>query len=102
MRGAYGMNCALNECENEAGFPRITGMAKRPKMESADAVINTAMPITNEEHNCVIYLTDNLQTLVSKRMSHLLRHTAATEKVAMTSQGYVNMADLIKWLYHDI
>jgi len=70
-------------------------------MESADAVRNTAMLTTNE-HNCGVYLTDNLQTLVSKRMSHLLRHAAATEKVAMTAQGYVNIADLIKWLHHEI
>jgi len=31
----------------------------------------------------------------------LLRHAAATEKVAMTSQGYVDIADLIKCLDHD-
>jgi len=63
------MNSAQNESEDDAGFLRITGLAKRPKIESADAVINIAMPTTTE-HNCGIYLTDNLQTLVSKRMSH--------------------------------
>jgi len=56
IRDAYGMNSAQNESENDAGFPRITGTAKSPKMESADAVINTAMPTTNE-HNCGVYLT---------------------------------------------
>jgi len=74
-------------------------MAKRPINESADLLLHSARPITNE-HNC--YLTDNLQTLVSKRMSYLLRHAATTEKVVMTSQGNVNIVDLIKWLYQDI
>jgi len=35
-------------------------------------------------------------------MSYLLGHVAVTERVDMTPQGYVNIADLIKWLYHDI
>jgi len=101
VRDAYSTNSAQNESKNYAGFPHITGMAKRPKMESADAVINAAMPTTNE-NNWGIYLTDNLQTLVSKWVSHLLRHAAATEKVAMTAQGNMDIADLIKWLHHDI
>jgi len=101
MGSARGMNVTQNESKSEAGFPRMTGMAQMPKIESAVAVINTTMPITNK-HDCDIYLTDNLQTLMSKRMSHLLRHAAVTEKVAMTGHGYVDIADLKKWLYRDI
>jgi len=43
-----------------------------------------------------------MPTLVSKKMSYLLRHAATTERVAMSPQGYVNITDLIKWLRHDI
>jgi len=60
--------------------------------ESADSLIDTC------EQDSGIYLDSKLQTLVSKRMSLSLRHAAASEKVAMTSQGYVNIADLIKGL----
>jgi len=35
-------------------------------------------------------------------MSYLLRHSAATKKVALSPQGYVDIADSIKWLEHDI
>jgi len=93
------LNVTQNESKNEAGF--LCSSGNLPKLESADAAIHTAMPITNE-HNNNCYLTDNLQTLMRQRMSHLLRHSAATDKVAMTSQGYLNIVDLIKWLYSDI
>jgi len=65
-------------------------------IKTADSFVNT------HETNCGIYLNINLQTLVSKRMCHLLRHAAHTEKVDMTAQGYVNIADLVMWLNHDI
>jgi len=92
MHGAYDMNVTQNESRTERGFP--CGM--RPMSESADSLINTV------ESDCCSYLNDNLQTLGSKRMSHLLRHSATTEKVALTSQGYLNIAHLFKWLYRDI
>jgi len=79
------------ESNYDRGFP--CGM--RPMSKSADSLINTC------EHDDGIYLNSNLQTFVSKRMSHLFGHAVATKKVAMTSQGYVNIADLIKWLDHD-
>jgi len=87
------MNVMQNESRNEGFFS--SSMDKRPMSESADSLINTS-----GHNNC--YLTDNLQTLVSKRMSYLLRHAAAAEKVAMTPQGYVDIADIIKWLQYDI
>jgi len=43
-----------------------------------------------------------MQTLVSKKMSYLLRHAAYSEKVAMSPQGYVNISELIKWLGRDL
>jgi len=97
------MKGAQNESESGTGFPGCVDMARRPTRESADSLINISRPTINtHDFNCSNYLTDDLQTLVSKRMSYLLRHGAATEAVAMSSQGYVKLADLIKWQYQDI
>jgi len=46
MRDTYNMNCAQNESENDTGFSRRMGMAKRPIIESADLIINSARRIT--------------------------------------------------------
>jgi len=48
--------------------------------------------ITKHETNCGIYLNNNLQTFVNNLHK---------EKVAMTAQGYVNIANLFIWLNHD-
>jgi len=69
--------------------------------ESADSLINYSL-INTDEAECSIYLNNNLQTLVCKKICHLLRHAAHTENVAMTAQGYVDIADLITWLNRDI
>jgi len=95
--GMHNMNGTENESENETGFPHRAGMTRRPIMESADSLINTARPITHE-YNCASYVTDDLQTLVSKRMSYLSKHAAA-ERVCYDTSGYVKIADLINWLY---
>jgi len=94
ISGTSNISVTQNESSKDKGFP--CGM--RPMGESADSLLNT------EESDCCIYLNNNLQTLLSKRMSYLLGHAAATEKVAMAAQGYVtvNKADLFKWLHHDI
>jgi len=65
QRDAHSMNVTQNESRNDRGFP--SSMDKRPISESADSLINKARPITSEHNNC--YLTNNLQTLVSKRRS---------------------------------
>jgi len=77
IRGTYNINVTQNESRNDRGFS--CSMDKRPISESADSFINSASPITGEHNNC--YLTDNLQTLVSKRMSYLLRHAASTKRL---------------------
>jgi len=95
ISGAGNINVTQNESRFERGFPCGT----RPIGEPADSLINSS--INTDETDCCIYLNNNLQTLVSKRMCHLLKHAAHTEKVSMTAQGYVDIADLITWLNRD-
>jgi len=76
VREVQALNMAQNESRLERDFPR----SKKAMNESA---------VTEEHNKC--YLTDNMQTRVSKRMSYLLRHAASSEKVAMSLQGYVDI-----------
>jgi len=47
-------------------------------------------------------LTDDIGMLVGKRISYLLRHGAKHEEVAITSQGYILIEDVINWLIKDV
>jgi len=83
---------AKSGSSSEKDFPCIT--ERRPIIKSVE-LSDSNRPNTKLRQNC--YLTTSMQTLVSKRMSYLLKHAAYSEKVAMSPQGYVNISELIKW-----
>jgi len=84
-----------NESESGSGFPGCVGMSMSPTRESVDSLINVST-INTHDYNCSSDLKDDLQTIASKRMSYLLRHGSVKEAVAMLSQRYIKLADLIK------
>jgi len=58
--------------------------------------------ISAKVHKNSGYMTDDLQTLVGKRISYLLWHGAIFESVEISPQGFVPITDVISCLNKDI